>query len=578
MQLRVEETPTRLKLTAEPAVLKLLKGEFSYQPPDYWRSPSYQLYRQTLDDPQGPQGWDGYRSLIEMARGDGRRAVMFRGHKEDLLRKCEDNAITVTGNWLSSPFSGITVDDVPEKVVKAKFQLDHAQRVCVVNLLNTGIGVIRVSVSGGKTAIFAALSAMVKERMPSARVLYVTPTERLINQVTEEMGKFLPGWSISQAGGGKKDLTGKDMVVTTMSMLANKKNLTKLHVEGFFKSFTVLLCDEVHHCGSAETWQTVIRLVPALFRYGASDTVKDEREEDICAFYSIRGLFGPVRATIDVTPLIHTGRVAKPHLHLIDIPEWEGQYDHLPHQAALDTPAWCLIDGVWCKGIYKGGAVDESVTDKFGQPVVTKLLGMHTLDLPDRGPVDVESRWCLLERAYDVGIIRNKARNKLVVQWTQHWVGKGYPTLVVATRSLHVLILEQMIATAGMEVETLTGDDTTKERDRVFAWLMKKPGRVLISPLVKEGVSLPELRGGVIADVVASTDLARQLIGRFIRKKPTGDNIAEIAWFIDREYASARKNCLKLFEELDRIRGYRFSWPCSTPDQPAMVYEQASFE
>lgn len=576
MQLRVEETPTRLKLTAEPAVLKLLKAEFAYQSPDYWRSPSYQLYRQTLHDPQGPQGWDGYLSLVEMARGDMRRAVMFRGHKEHLLRVCEDNAVTVTGNWLSSPFSGITVDDVPEKVVKAKFQLDHAQRVCVVNLLNTGIGVIRVSVSGGKTAIFAALAAMVKERMPSARVLYVTPTERLVNQVTVEMGKFLPGWGISQAGGGKKDLTGKDMVVATMAQLANKKNLTKLHAEGFFKSFTVLFCDEVHHCGSAETWQTVVRLVPALFRYGASDTVKDEREEDICEFYSIRGLFGPVRATIDVTPLIHTGRVAKPHLHLIDIPEWDGQYDHLPHRAELDTPAWCLIDGVWCKGIYKGGAVDENVTDKFGQPV--EMTGMHTLDLPDRGLVDVESRWCLLERAYDVGIIRNKERNKLVVQWTQHWTEKGYPTLVVATRSLHVLILEQMIATAGVEVETLTGDDTTKERDRVFAWLMQKPGRVLVSPLVKEGVSLPELRGGVIADPVASPDLARQLVGRFIRKKPTGDNEASIAWFIDRQITSTRKNCLKLFEELDRIRGYRFSWPCSHPGQPAPIYEQASFE
>lgn len=575
MRLRVDESPTRLKLTAEPAVLKLLKAEFSYQPPDYWRSPSYQLYRHTLDDPRGPQGWDGYLSLVEMQKGDTRRAIMFRGHKEELLRVCEDMAIEVTGTWLSSPFSGLTVDDVPATIVKAKFQLDHAQRECVVSLLNAGVGVVRMTVSSGKTVMFAALAAMIKERMPGARVLYITPTERLVKQVFEEMNKFLPKWDISQAGGGKKDLTGKDMVVATMAQLANKKNLTRLHAGGFFKTFTVLFVDEVHHAPAA-TWSTVIRLIPALFRYGASDTVKDERKEDICAFYAIRGLFGPVRATIDVTPLIHTGRVAKPHLHLIDIPEWDGRYDHLPHRAELDTPAWCLIDGVWCKGFYRGGAVDETVTDEFGQPV--ELRGLHTLDLKDRGEVDVESRWCLLERAYDIGIIRNKERNKLVVEWVQHFAGKGWPTLVVATRSLHVLILEQMITSAGLEVETLTGDDTTKERDRVFKWLMQKPGRVLVSPLVKEGVSLPELRGGVIADVVASPDLARQLIGRFIRKKPTGDNEAHIAWFIDRQYASARKNCLKLFEELEKIKGYTYRWPCAGPVVPAPVFEQASFE
>lgn len=953
MQLRIVETPTRLKLSANPPVLKQLKAEFSYQPPDYWRSPSYQMYRATLDHPGGPKGWDGWLSLLEFNRGDAANAVMFRGHKEELLRKCEELGIAVTGNWITSPFTGLTPDDVPDTIVKAKFKLDHAQKECVISLLNSGMGVVRMSVSAGKTVMFAALAAMIKERMPSARVLYVTPTERLVNQVTVEVKKFLPEWDISQAGGSKKDLTGKDMVVATMSMLANKKNLAKLHGEGFFKSFTALFVDEcfpgttrvggkqiseikigdtvpsfnhatgrvetkrvlrtfkskpvsmcrltfsngkslvctsnhpvfngeryvpallsfgscvvllgddeaqtdnqgagslcslwkssrsfagpvkdtglrllqrclrrvlllldrvqvspegskenyrhgpmqtvqstskvlrasrgasphdiersqageclllrhvqnsvgerkvidddggneskirlgqdetkescvqsggheahcsetkrpsffksgwkrhradtsavstvqpsestrtgsgdgtsfwvrkrkkeidgnsgwadapemllrrhrascgkdrsgggrsqpqnesptesrlvenaetsrawvvdvqileqpnretcpsvcpdgyvfnievednhnyfadgvlVHNChhAKATTWSTVIRLCPALFRFGASDTVKDERKEDICDFYSIRGLLGPLRSMIDVTPLIHSGRVAKPHLHLVDIAEWDGRYDHIPHKAEVGTTAWCLLDSGWHKGIYKGGAIDETVVDRFGQPL--ELTGSHTIELPDRGDVDVESRWCLLERAYDVGVIRNKERNKLAVQWAQHFTGKGWPTLVVATRRLHVLILEQLMTTAGMDVKTLTGDDTTKERDTVFKWLMQKPGRVLVSPLVKEGVSLPELRGGVIADVVASPDLARQLIGRFIRKKPTGDNEAHVAWFIDRQYASARRNCLKLFEELERIRGYRFSWPCSEPGQPAAIYEQASFE
>jgi superfamily II DNA or RNA helicase len=384
----------------------------------------------------------------------------------------------------------------------------------------------------------------------------------------------LPGWKISQAGGGKKDFDGGDLVVATMATL--HRNVVPLVKSGWFQGFTVLLVDEVHHAGTAKTWQTVIRLCPALFRFGASDSVKDKRKEDIVAGLAIRGLFGPVRATIDVTPLITTGRVARPSLYLVDVAEWAGQYDHLPHQPKPGTPAWCLLDGVWHKGVYKGGAVDETVVDELGQPL--ELTGWQTLDLPDRGEIDVESRWCLLDRAYDLGVIRHKPRNALIKEWAQHFAQKkGWPTLIVATRTLHVLILEQMLRDVDLDVRTLTGADTTKTRDKTFEWLMDKPGRILISPLVKEGVSLPELRAGIVADVIASPDLARQVIGRFIRKKPTGDNTSSIVWFIDRQYRSARANCMKLFKELEQIRGYTYFWPCEGPAQVGLKYEAADF-
>ncbi len=571
MDLTIDETPTRLKLTSDAVTIRVLREHFRFRPPDYWRSPAYVRYKATLRRPEGPTGWDGYTQLIEY---NGAHCSMLRGHKEELLRVCADHGITVRGTYLTSPFVGLTVDDVPARVIKADFELDHNQRTCVVNLLRTGTGVIKVTVSGGKTAIFAAVAAMIKSRVPSARALYVTPTERLVNQVREEMIKFLPGWHITQAGGGKKDTTGRDMVVATMATLS--RNAATLHAEGFFKSFIVLLVDEVHHAGTAETWQTVCRLVPALFRYGASDTVKDEQDKDEGAMYNIRGLFGPVRAEIDVSPLIATGRIARPHLHLVDVEEWEGKHDELPHIAELNTPAWCLVDGAWVKGTYLGGAVDEEVVDKHGNAL--ELKGLHSIDLPERGPTDVESRWCLLRRAYDVAVINNKERNGLIVQWAAYYAGKGWPTLIVATRTLHVLILEELCKRAGLDVVTLTGEDDTRERDRIFKWLMAKPGRVLISPLVKEGVSLPELRAGIVADVVANLDLARQIIGRFIRKKPTGDNECHITWFIDRQYKSARKNCLALFRALEKIRGFTYYWPAYRPADPTPKYEQVSFD
>jgi superfamily II DNA or RNA helicase len=142
----------------------------------------------------------------------------------------------------------------------------------------------------------------------------------------------------------------------------------------------------------------------------------------------------------------------------------------------------------------------------------------------------------------------------------------------VATRTPHILILDGLLRRAGLDVECLNSVHSTKERDDVFAWVTAGPARVLVASTVKEGVSLPELKAGVIADVVCSSDLARQIIGRFIRKKPDGDNHARIAWFVDRLYPSARRGCQELFRELEKLKGYNFYWPCHLPGNPGKLY------
>ncbi len=572
-ELSIQETPTRLRLTAARPIVDILREQFKYRPPDYWRSPGYQRFKSTQMRPEGPVGWDGYNHLIEL---NGATCTMLRGHKEVLLTACEEIGIKVRGTYLNSPFVGLTEDDIAADVIAAPFPLDIHQQQCVVSLLRAGVGVVKMAVNSGKTATFAACAALIKARLPSARFLYVTPTERLVNQATTELRKFLPKWQISQAGGGKRDLTGRDMVVATMATLSS--GVVELHTSGFFKTFLALFVDECHHA-PAKTWEQVIRLTPALFRFGASDTVKDERPEDAVKFYAIRGLLGPVRGSVDTTPLIRAGRSARPHLHIVDVPEWEGRFDEVPQIALPDTPAWCLIKEEWKRGTYRRPSTDPEQLNRAGEPV--DLKGFHVIDFPDRGEVDVESRSCLLRRTYDTAVINFKERNELVVAWAKYYSDQGWPTLVVATRSLHILILEELLRRTGVEVRTLVGEDSIERRDDTFSWLVKTyqgKGRVLISPLVKEGVSIPELRAGVVADVVASPDLMRQIIGRFIRKKPTGDNEAHLTLFCDRQYASARRASLKMIQELEKIRGFTFFWPCCYPGQPAQKYEHANFE
>lgn len=565
----VEETAVRLWLSGDPADLTALYDHFKFRPPDYWRSPSYMLWKRT----KGRHGWDGYLSRVQSSNG---RKFMLRGHRDDLLEYLSSDGVEHKVKSLQSPFAALTVDDLPDKLLKAGFDLDIHQRECVTNLLRHGFGTVKMTVSGGKTAVLFSVFAMIRRTFPTARALYITPSERLVRQVTVEGRKFLPDLEVTQFGGGKRDRDGKDVVVATAAAI--NANFDELKESSWFKSFMVVIYDECQFAGSP-TSEKLLKEIPAFFRFGASDTVKDERKEDVVRRWKIQGLLGPPRAEIGVTPLIDVGRVAKPHIHLIDDPSWSGIYDDIPHLAEPGTPAWAFVGSQWHKGTYIGPAWQRDETtgnlirDKFGNQV--QLDGYHTLEL-DGEQVEVESRWCLLRRAYDVAITNNKARNKLAIDWAAHFAGKGWPTLVVATRTLHVHILATMAEDRGLVCETLTGEDSSKERDRVFTWLVEEPGRVLISPLVKIGVSIPQLRGGVIADYVGSADLSRQIIGRFIRKKPTGDNNAHVAWFVDRQVASMRAGSLSLFRELERIRGYRFYHPCKGPNEIGPLFEAAS--
>jgi len=335
----------------------------------------------------------------------------------------------------------------------------------------------------------------------------------------------------------------------------------------------------VHNChhAASPTWSKVLQVVPAFFRLGASDTMC---EDDPARWHAIRGLVGPIRSKIEARQLIKdmamsmasSGRLAKPHIYLVDVPEWSGRFRNVPHSPEPDTEAWALISGEWKKGLYLGPVFetdpespDGIKRDKAGDPI--KLDNCHRLAI-DGVERDVESRWCLLQRTRDQAIIRFNERNRLVTQWTKYYSEKGWPTLVVCTPTLHILILKSLISTelGKDKVKILYSEHDSRERDEVFAWLQATPGAVLISSLVKEGVSLPEIRGGVIADYVAGWEVARQMIGRFVRKKPTGDNYACMTAFVERQHPKLVTKSIQMLDKLSKTRGFVFYHPVTTPD------------
>jgi superfamily II DNA or RNA helicase len=567
--LRLRESATHLLVTGQRADLEAIDEWFRFQPDGYYFAPSYQRWRVS----KGDEGWDGWLHPFQIQTRDAGR--ILRGHRFNLLSMLEGHAMPYNGDkLLPSPFA-VDPQDVSSNLIEAPFELDTHQREGVAYWLNHAIGISRITVSGGKTAMFAAAAALLKEKFPDARILYVTQAERLVRQVTKEMKRFLPRLDIGQYGGGvTSGKEARDMCVCTIAVL--HKHFTALRY-GWFDTFMCLFYDEVHHCASPTSKRVVLE-IPAYFRFGASDSTKsDDRRRNT----EIHGLFGPVVVDMEAAPLIRKGRIARPYLYFVDEFSWNNKFKDVEQAPAPRSPAFVLIDGVWKKAIYCGhvyevgedGAIktklvkgttkvkdaDGKDTDEWEyteQPVVA--TGLHLIEI-DGTEMEVDARWALLERTYDKAIVGFRQRNERIVEWVEHFVKKGYPTLVVCTRTVHILILEALIgqAVGAKNVQMLFGDDGPAQRDETFEWFREGEGRVLITPLVKEGVSINAIRAGVIGDYIADWEVANQIIGRFIRKKDGDENFAEIVFFVDRQHPVLRRGTEQLLSRMKRFREYQ---------------------
>lgn len=558
--IRVEETATWLRLSGVPKELGHLARAFRYRPEGYIFSPRFTLFKQT----DGEKGWDGYVYPLKV---DGMTGKLGRGHARKLRFHAETMGIDLEERLIPRPFDVITEDDIDLSLLKAEFEPYPHQIEGVKAWLTHAIGQCQVTVSGGKTFMFALFAAMVKRRFPQSRALYLVPTERLVNQVFKDVRAWLPDWSITQFGGGKRDMTGTDMVVATYASVA--RNLKRLVMEGWLKSFMTLLVDESHHA-SSPSLSEIIERSPAFFKVGATDGIGESVEKNVV----IEGLLGPIYMEADAAPMIDDGHLAKPHIYVVDIKEWRDKFRDVPHHPPVESPAWVLdAEGTWRKATYMGPARQRNdkgdlvLDKKTGEELLE--VGRHTVVLADNGlETDVSSRWCLLERPYDRAIIRFQERNELIRAWATHFSKRGLRTLVVCTRTLHIAILESLLAKEldpGL-IQRLYSVHTTKERDRAFDWFRATPGAVLVTPLVKEGVSINEIQAGVIADYISSQSFANQIVGRFIRKKRDGENEAHIVWFKDNQVPTFRRGSARLINWLKLKEGYHIVEPVVGPD------------
>lgn len=573
----LSETTTRLAVRGFATEINRLIEFFRYRPNNFEHANSYQLWRKT----HGEMGWDGYHRPLCWV--DAQRAEILRGRKCELLAVAAKYKIHVDqqkSKFLEPPFTGLILADVAEDILGEDFPLDDQQRQAVVQWLNFGMGIAHYSVNAGKTRTFAGAAARIKQTYPEARFLYFTPAERLVRQSFAEMQRMLPGWSISQFGGGKHDDQGTDMVVCTQAMLG--RHLQRLVKSGWLSTFSVLLLDECHHTSSPTAGQALLAS-SAYFRLGASDTLRTESPEQ---HNRILGFCGPVVATLTGGQLVASGRSAKPHIYLVDEPAWARRFKQ-EVTAELGSRAWLYDPATreWKKMVYHGPVFKLDAKGKIATRVVRRyeddrwvservpvtVAGVHLLRNESGEEVVADASYVLLDRRYDKAIISFRERNDLIVAWTKHFsVTNGWPTLVVATRSVHVIILETLLKQALGEdrVRSLVGSHTSSQKQAtLYDWFRNTPGAVLISSVVKEGVSINEIKAMVIADRVVDYEVASQILGRMMRRKFDGDNHAHAIMFIERQQRNYAAKSIDLIGALETQRDcYTFYWPVKGPE------------
>lgn len=139
------------------------------------------------------------------------------------------------------------------------------------------------------------------------------------------------------------------------------------------------------------------------------------------------------------------------------------------------------------------------------------------------------------QKAYDVGIVHNEYRNKMVIAEVMRARLYGLNAMVLVQHKAHgELLRDMMVGRAGLRAEFIFGEDNQAQRKKQLQALGRGELDVLIgSTILDVGVDVPSVGMIVLAGGGKAEVATRQRIGRGLREKKAGPNAAFIVDFAD---------------------------------------------
>ena len=152
------------------------------------------------------------------------------------------------------------------------------------------------------------------------------------------------------------------------------------------------------------------------------------------------------------------------------------------------------------------------------------------------------------QKAYKIGIVENPNRNQAIVFEAIRAVALGLPVMILVQHKAHGKLLEELLVNAGARAKFIFGEHDNAQRRAALSKLASGEIGVLIgSTILDVGVDVPAVGMVILAGGGKAEVALRQRIGRGLRAKKSGSNVAFILDFEDptnlhlREHAQTRR-------------------------------------
>jgi superfamily II DNA or RNA helicase len=156
------------------------------------------------------------------------------------------------------------------------------------------------------------------------------------------------------------------------------------------------------------------------------------------------------------------------------------------------------------------------------------------------------------QRAYELGITTGPYRNADIIGMAKLANSYGLSVLILVQRKKHGPFLLDLLRDAGLKAKQIQGENDQDERERALGQLERGALDVLIgTTIVDVGVDVPSIGMVILAGGGKAEVAHRQRIGRGLRAKKTGPNVAFIVDFTDelnshlRDHARQRRNIIE---------------------------------
>lgn len=393
------------------------------------------------------------------------------------------------------------------------------QCIAIRKALSSYRGIFNVATGGGKTEVIIGTAKMMEQLSDKKYTsLTVVPSKSSLLQIYRRF-KARGIKDVGRLGAGYKEWN-RTHTVATASMLASRIRAEDVHVGQFLRNVYVLMFDEVHHLGTAPSWQTVAEHCKATRRFGFSGSpwasglpfvdLMDE-EDSKHADFVVASHVGQTLLYLSSKLLRDMGVIVDPRIYVLPIEE--------PDLKGNPFPRW---------------------------------------------------RW-----VYKNGIVENEQRNTLILNSIETLNARGHRVATLVVSIAHGNELLRRLYAKGLSAAFTKGDDEVHIFDGKKIKKLKDAGEsyrdkflageldtLIGSVIIDEAMDLPGMSALILAGGMKSPIRAVQRIGRAIRTAE-GKDEAIIIDFRDRQHYFLNSHTNK------RLRIY---------DAHEYVYEELSYE